>query len=272
MITLVSFTDASHNMLFTLSKDKWLADLAKSGKASLVGYQEAEGRNQRTTLNEYCTKNDRKLYLPAGTGCGIGWKKGVFGAYGPDDKPFQGMKRVHTNAEAMGFKTKYLPSMEFVYVGLYHHGAKKSVLRINVHPISGATRTVLKDNDKEPGITQWKNWAIQQYWLDVLSFTAKEMSRGVAANSMKRFWDVIIIGGDYNGDLHLAADDEWYYPSRMLPALYAKDRIAGGLDHMQHAYGSDVAIDRRWQVPANSDHNIHFTTRTFKAVDDTPGK
>jgi hypothetical protein len=130
---------------------------------------------------------------------------------------------------------------------------------------------VLKDNDKEPGITQWKNWAIQQYWLDVISFTAKEMSRPAVAASMKRFWDVVIIGGDYNGDLVLAADDEWYYPSQLLPSLYARDRIPKGLDHMQHAYGSDVSVDKRWQVAANSDHNIHFTTRTFKTVDDTPG-
>ena len=270
---MTSFLDASHNMLFSMSRDKWLADLAKSGKADLVGYQEAEGRNQRLTLNEWSEKNDRKLYLPAGTGCGIGWKKGVFGYYGPGDAWFHGMHRSHPSAEGMGFKTKYLPSMEYVYVGLYHHKAKKSVLRIDVHPISGATRTVLKDNDKEPGITQWKNWAIQQYWLDVVAFTAKEMGRPANAKQpMKRFWDVIIIGGDYNGDLHLAKDDEWYYPSRILPSLYAKDRIQGGLDHMQHAYGSDVSIARRWQVSANSDHNIHFTSRVFKTVDDTPGK
>jgi hypothetical protein len=72
--------------------------------------------------------------------------------------------------------------------------------------------------------------------------------------------------------LLLQSTDEWYYPSRILPSLYVKDSQTKGLDHLQHAYGSDVKAGKRWAVSGNTDHRIHFVTRTFASVDDTPGK
>lgn len=256
-------------MLFKLNEQKWNADLAKSGRADLVGYQEAGQLGQRRAIKAWAQKNSHEVFHPPKSGNPISWDTRTFAEHGPDGKPFNGVRRVHLGAKQMGVEEPMNPLRGFTWVGLRHKEARKSVLRINVHPVAGATREVPKDDQQ---LSQWKNWGFQQFWLDIVWFTAREMSRPVEAKSTKRFWDLILLGGDYNGDLLAQRDDEWYYPSRMLPALYAPDRFTKGLDHLQHVHGSDCQVVRRWTVQGYTDHQIHFVSRSFRTVDDTPGR
>lgn len=265
---MTSFTDSSHNLRFDLGPAKWIDDLNKSGHSALTGYQECSGDAQNKTLTTWCKSHGREIYYPIGTGNPISWESSVFDPLEVNGTPFQGVRRVHPSAQAMGVDITANPSRDFTWVGLRHKGTGKSVLRINVHPAAGATNDKI---DVTVRRSQWKNWSIQQYWLDILAFTAREMSRGVKATSERRFWDVILMGGDYNADLMKTQSDEWYYPSQMLPALWMPDTHPAGLDHLQHVYGSDVKVTKRWVVDGHTDHRIHFATMQFAEVDDTPG-
>ncbi len=266
----VKFTDASHNMLFTMNDAKWRQDLAKSGKAALVGYQEAEGSGQRKTLKAWHAETGREVYHPTGSGNPIGWDPKVFEYAKIGDKPFRGKKAVHPGALAMGLNLKFNPARDFVWVGLVHKETGKRVLRINVHPLAGVTKPQSsKTNTLSAKQNAWKDWGFGQYWLDVLSFAAKEISRSEDRNkTVNPFWDAVNIGGDYNGELDRL--ERWYYPGPMLGSLFRTDKVVNGLDHLQTAYISDLRPSNRRSVPGNTDHRIHFVDWTWAKVADFP--
>lgn len=269
---MATFTDGTHNLLFRLDPDKWRADLEKSAAASLTGYQEAEGKPQRITLKDWCAANGRGLYHPKSCGNPISWDSDVWEEWSPTDKKFRGCKHSHLSAVAMGVNAKMNPARDFVWLGLRHKATQRTVLRINVHPLAGGTRAPGVEEDKDsPALDAYKNWGITQYWLDIVSFAAREMSRNPDQKSRERVWGSVLLGGDYNGDLILQKSDEWYYPSRILPSLFVTDKQVNGLDHLQHAHGSDVVAGKRWKVDGFTDHRIHFQEREFKTVPDSPG-
>jgi hypothetical protein len=248
---MVTFTDATHNMLFTMTPADWRADLAKSAKGDIVGYQEAEEDDARKTLQDFCTAKNRGLHHPIGSGNAVSWNRAMFRAIRGE----RGVIEVHKKHPT----AKYNPGRDIVYVGLRCLPANKNVLRINIHPVAGAT---LPHSETEWGddLDAWKNWAIANYYLDLLSFVATQMSR--------EYWDVILLGGDYNASL--TNKDAWYYPGRMLPSLFVDDTRLAGLDHLQHTHGSDVKPGKRWTEEANTDHLLHFLTRTIVNVVNYP--
>ena len=267
---MARFIDCSHNMLFSLNRDKWNADLAKSGIADLVGYQEAGGDNTRAVLAAWCKAHGFGLYHPAGTSNPIGWKTAVFSEIlrESDKKPVQGQKDVHPSAISMGVDYKYNPAGDFTWKGLLHKASGQKILRVNRHAPAGATTPT---SPHPPALEKWKNWAAGQYWLDVISFVTRYASVGTSdPKAQQSYWDVILLGGDYNGDLLRQNTDEWYYPSRILQGLFPDDSNVRGLDHLQHMYGGDVKPVRRWSVAGNTDHRIHFITREFVEVTDFP--
>jgi hypothetical protein len=265
----IKYTDASHNVLYSLDRYKWIPDLEKSAKGDVTGYQEANLPAIRTVLREFCAAKGRGLYAPVKCGNPISWNKDVFGQVRLDGKPVQGVRNVHPSAISMGVPSMVNPERDFSFVGLRHKQANKTVLRINVHPLAGATKDENNpDQADSVDLTVYKDWGVAQYWLDVLSFTAKQMSTPNLNNTMARLWDVISIGGDYNAYLDNA--ERWYYPGSLLPALFVQDSREEGLDHLQHAHGSDVKQGKRWVQSGNTDHNLHFVTRTFVEVPDQP--
>jgi len=146
----------------------------------------------------------------------------------------------------------------------------KKVLRINVHTLQGGTKLEKDpDNRDSDELSRFKDWGIGQYWLDVLAFTAGQMSRqDPGPQAMTPLWDIVTIGGDYNA--FLDRTDRWYYPGAMLPALFVNDSRQRSLDHLQHGHGSDVKVARRWTQAINSDHSLHLVERTILNVPDFP--
>lgn len=239
-------------MLFRLNKTKWWADLQKSGTADLIGYQEAEGGEQRDTLREWCEKHDRGRYHPSMTGCAISWRKSMFAPLGEDERFIIYVHKKHPTM-------KFMPGMDIVAIGLTHKPTDKRVLAIDIHATSGAT----KPEDLTPwnnDVDRWKNWALAQYYLDLIEFTARQMSR--------QKYHIISCRGDYNAELRNTK--AWYYPGRLMPALYQADPVPTGIDHLQVTHGSDCKNGKRWSVAANSDHRIHFQTRTIVDRPDYP--
>lgn len=261
------FIDASHNMLFTLNRKAWLQDLAKTN-VDLVGYQEAEGDAVRSTLAEFCKAHDRGLHHPNQCGNPISWRNSVFSQLEGES----GFKRVHLGAKAMGVDAKFNPPRDFSWVGLQHNTNGKKILRINVHPLAGATkRESNPDNRDSPELTAYKDWGFGQYWLDVVAFVAKQAGRDGDQDPRTRpgFWDAILLGGDYNA----AMDNrrEWYYPANLLTGLFKPDtEFVGGLDHLQHTASSDVKTVKRWKADGNTDHPLHFVSLRFATVADFP--
>jgi hypothetical protein len=264
------YIDASHNFLFTLPKAKWLEDLAKSDAGDITGYQECEGSGQRATLKEHCAATGRGLYHPKSCGNPISWKKDLFSPVRIDGKNYRGVIEAHLGATAMGVDAKFNPPRDFAYVGLTHTETGKKVLRINVHPLAGGTKLESNpDNRDSVALSKYKDWGIGQYWLDVLSYTAGQMSKqDPGLRAMTNYWDIVTIGGDYNAAM--SNKDRWYYPANLLAPLFVPDSLKAGLDHMQHGNGSDVKVTRRWAVSGHTDHRIHFVERTIVNVPDFP--
>jgi hypothetical protein len=267
---MTTYVDVSHNMLFTLPPSKWLQDLQKSHAGDVTGYQEAEGSDQRHTLKAFCDKFGRDLYHPPRCGVPISWKKNVFSYVVISDKPVRGIRHVTKSAEAMGVDAKFNPHRDFTWVGLTHKPTGKKVLRINVHTLQGGTKLEKDpDNRDSDELSKFKDWGIGQYWLDILAFTAGQMSRqDPGPQAMTPLWDIVTIGGDYNAFLDRA--DRWYYPGALLPALFVNDSRQRSLDHLQHGHGSDVKVARRWTQAINSDHSLHLVERTILNVPDFP--
>lgn len=257
-----SFVASTHNILFALEKtpDKWKEDLVKSSGSTvaITNYQEAEGEKARATIREWCVKHNRSLFHPENTGNPISWDNATFEQLVVANSKIGGVKEVHASAREMGVPAKFNPARDFTFVGLKHRATGKSVLVINVHPVSGATAPADRPgNDDSPELAAWKDWAIGQYWLDVLSFTARQMSRpdpGVEA--LTPFWDIILLGGDFNAAT--ANEKQWYYPGAMLDSLYLPDTLERGLDHLMRTITSDCSVADRWKVEGNTDHSIHF--------------
>lgn len=259
------YIDASHNILFKLADQpaKWQEDFRKSNESEICGYQEVGGAAARKALIRNCVDNHRSLFMPNETSNPISWLGTVF-----DTQPIMsGVKVVHPSAKAMGVNTKAGSERDFSYIGLRHLKTGRKILRINVHSVARATDPTPEESK---ALAEWSDWAIGQYWLDVVAFVANQMSRPDPENPRKSFWDAITLGGDYNGDLVLQSSDEWYYPSRLLPGLFVMDQINTGLDHLQHARGSDVFVVHRWAKNGHTDHRIHFVERGFRNVPDFP--
>jgi hypothetical protein len=264
------YIDCTHNILRTLGKAKWDQDLVKSDKGDVTGYQEATNAAARAAVKQHCAATKRGLYHPPSCGNPISWKRSVFDQATIGGKVSEGVVNSHASAKAMGVNAPMNPERDFTWVGLVHRVSAKKVLRINVHTASHGTLPEANPRNKDSGeMATWKDWAIGQYWLDVLSFAARMMSvQDPGPKSTGALWDVVTIGGDYNAALTERA--RWYYPGSMLPALFVADRQPKGIDHLQHAHGSDVKADRRWAVAANTDHRIHYVQRTFVTVTDFP--
>jgi hypothetical protein len=265
-----TYVDCSHNVEFSLNEAKWKPDVVKSGEGDITGYQEAEGTGPRTVIKDYCIAHNRGRYHPTGSGNAISWKRELFRPVVVNKKKVNGMIQSHLGAIAMGIDVKYNPARDFTYVGLLHKETGKKILRVNVHPIAGATKPEsAAANTDSDALSVYKDWAVGQYWLDILSFVSAQMSlQDPGTKTMTNFWDVISLGGDYNAALN--DKDRWYYPGALLPALFEPDEQLRGLDHLQVAHGSDTRPGHRWAVDANSDHQIHFIERTFVDVADFP--
>jgi hypothetical protein len=265
-----SYVDATHNVLYTLTPEKWEADLKKSDLGDVVGYQEVSNTAARTALREHCKATGRGLFHPVGCNVPISWRPAIFKPVVMDKRIVRGVVKVHASAPVMGVASKVNPSRDFCYVALTHLPSGKKVLRVNVHPTAGGTKKESDPtNTDSDALSVWKDWSIGQYWLDVLGFIARQMSRqdpGVKTTS--NLWDVITLGGDYNGTLE--NKDRWYYPGTLLPALFVADKTMTGLDHLQHSHGSDVHVTKRWAVAGHTDHRIHYVERTVLNVTDFP--
>jgi hypothetical protein len=256
-----TFEIVTHNMLFRLNPEKWTEDLKKSAQGEITGYQEAEGDAARRTLKKFCAENGRGLYHPEECGNPISWNRATF-----TPTTFKGTGEVHRSAQGMGVNVKFNPKRDFCYLGLRTENSAGLV--VNVHPVSGATDPT---PEEAPATSRWKDWAIGQYWLDVVSFTAAQMSVQKATTGMEARWDWITVIGDYNAAL--SNTDQWYYPGKLLLALFNPDKQAKGLDHIVFSKGSDVSLGKRWTVEGNTDHRIHFQTVTTTAEKlDFPGK
>jgi hypothetical protein len=268
---MTKYVDASHNLLYTLDQDKWLADLQKSDLGDVTGYQEVSNTQARSALRSYCKTTGRGLFHPTGCTVPISWRTSVFKPMTRSDRSLlRDVVKVHASATTMGVDAKLNPAREFTYVGLTHKESGKKILRINVHPIAGGTKKESDPtNTDSDELSVWKDWGIGQYWLDVIAFAARQMSRqNPGAKTMANFWDAVTLGGDYNGSME--NQDRWYYPGTMLPTLFVADKTMTGLDHLQHAHGSDVKAGKRWSVSGNTDHRIHYVERTFLTVPDFP--
>jgi len=264
------YIDATHNLYFRLDQEDWREDLAKSSDGDITGYQEGGDSDVRRVLKEFCAAHGRGLYHPAGSGNPISWKKDVFSQVRIGGSLVRGAITAHPGAVAMGLDASYNPERDFTWVGLTHKASGKKVLRVNVHPLAGGTKKESDpDNTDSDALSEYKDWGLGQYWLDVVSFTAAQMSlqdRGPRA--MTSLWDIVTLGGDYNA----AMDNfgRWYYPAPMLEPLFVHDKYLRGLDHLQHAYGADVRTERRWAEAGNTDHALHFVERSILDVPDFP--
>lgn len=237
----MKLTDASHNLLFRLDPDAWRHDLALSGTADLVGYSEASRPAVRKTLASWCEAEGRGLYLPDDCDNPVSWDAGTF-------EPIDGERGV-VEVHGRHPTVRLNPGRDFAWVGLRHRASGKAVLRVNVHATSGALKPQARVRWGRD-LSAWKDWAIQQYWLDLLAFTAEQMSREV--------WDAILCGGDFNG--RLENRDEWFHPGSLLRSLYRFDETPHSIDRLIYTVDSDVRQVRRWarSKGVRSDHALHF--------------
>lgn len=249
-----TFVQATHNMLFSLNKAEHLMDLRKSAQGHITHYQEAGDEKLREILKDWCAQNNRGLYHPLASGNPISWNRTMFTALRKSEAFVVQVHKKHPTA-------KFNPARDITARGLLHTPTGEKVLVINVHPVAGATNP---NPEWTQTLSQWKNWALGNYMLDLVSFTAAQMSR--------EFYDVILLGGDYNGDLLKQKTDEWYYPSRILPSLYKDAKKDVGLDHLQATHTADVKAGRDWVEQGNTDHPLCFQTWAFTNVSDYPGE
>lgn len=128
---MATYVDGSHNMLFKLDPTKWEADLKKADQADICGHQEAGGK-ARATLRDHCAATNRGRYHPTGSTLAISWKKDVFSAI-PHER---GQIKVHEKHPT----AKYNPARDIVWIGLKHIASGNKLLRINIHPVAGATK------------------------------------------------------------------------------------------------------------------------------------
>lgn len=264
-----TFVVGTHNIWFKLQNtpDKWTQDANKSSEAGITCYQEAEGEKARKWLQHYCVKNNRGLFHGKNSGNPISWDNKQFSAMGDE---FAGVRQVHLGAQAMGVNAKLNPPRDIAFVGLKHRDTGKQILQINVHPVSEGTKLESNpDNHMSDQLNIWKDWAVGQYWLDVLAMTARAMSRpDPGVETLTPFWDIILLAGDFNATL--ANERRWYYPAVMLDSLYENDKREQGLDHIVRTRGSDCAPLKNWTQPANTDHPLVFQAFQIKSVIDFP--
>lgn len=254
----------SHNMLFRLDEKKWLSDLKKSSQAHLLGLQEAIDAPQRAALKKFCEQNGRGLFHPEKCGNAITWDEDTYFTLG-----VEGKIQPNLSAATMGVKAKWNPPRDFTYVGLQHIKSSQKHLLINLHSVQGATKLEsAPDNKDSDELSIYKDWAAGQYWLDIMSFVAKEMSHNKSAKSMDPFWDAIFLVGDFNA--FLDRKERWYYPGALLPALFTADDKPKGLDHILSTHMSDIQWTKRWGVKGYTDHLINFRKGTLKEVADYP--
>lgn len=236
-----AFTDATHNVLYTLDVDDWEHDLPLSGVASLVGYCEAGGVKVRKALATYCRAKERGLYHPLGSSNPVSWDRGQWRALPTES----GVTTVHPKHPT----AKMNPAREVVWVGLKHKDTDARVLRLNVH----ATASALKPEADTPwgdALDKWKDWSIQQYWLEVVAFTATQLRRDT--------WDAVLLGGDFNGRLEDVT--RWYHPGVLLSGLYTRDDTPHSIDRLVHTRSSRVRQTKRWarHEGLRTDHALQF--------------
>lgn len=231
----MTYTVAAHNIWFKLPAWKKKRDFKKSAKATITTYCEA--KNDRVLLRSLCRKYDRELFFDnddignpisydpskAEIIPGQTWVHLVH----EDPKPIPGPARGYT---AVGFR-------------LLHTGRR--VLVISVHPENGYAKGE-RNNPWGPKVNKHKDWSATQYWLDIVSFVAAQMSR--------EYWDDIVISGDFNARMN--NKNEWYYPARMLEALTRPSLTAGGIDHIITTRDSKSRVVGVLKMKGHTDHPI----------------
>lgn len=267
---MAHFTMASHNILYSLSREKIRADLKVSGTADIVLYQEAGTDRVASVLRVWADENGFGLYDAGSGGNAIAWRNSVFKiAQHRDGTPVLGRHKVHSSAKDFGLDLP-TPAKDFTFVGLVHRETLKKVLVVNVHPVAEATKRESDPDNryKTPEQNAWADWAFGQYWVDVVAFTAAQMSKPVALGSTKPYWSAVVLGGDFNSSL--INDRRWYYPAPILKSLYRGDLQAWGLDHLMCTRSSDLIMRDRSHREANSDHDIQFVLMEFRPMPDFP--
>jgi hypothetical protein len=256
-----TFTLSSHNMLFSLDPKRWNQDLTKSDMGDITAYQEANGRQMRTTLKNFCGDHGRGLYHPDSTGQPISWKVKRFEPMANT----MGVVEVHRGAKGMGVDAHMKPARDFSHIGLREKESGSQGLVINVHPISTATADESQINHNQgTEVNIWNDWSIGQYWLDVVSFSAKAMSHQRPGKETRESkWDWICLIGDFNADLR--NKEMWYYPGNLVLSLFDTDKRPQGLDHIIFSKGSDLRKGERRVAQGHTDHLIHFQTVTTTA-------
>lgn len=264
------FTVASHNVLYKLADEpeKWAADLAKTAKAHVRGFQEASATPARKAILAHLAKVGHKGYLPT-HGDPIAWNPDVFDEAGVlDGQPYAFSVKSHDAAKAVGVPTHVNPARYITGKGLVHRETGKRILFLNVHPSAGATSPEAT-NDFGPRLDAWKNFSIRRYWLDVVRITARELrrdeffARTETAFGVDRQWDAIVLLGDFNAKT--SAEAEWYFPGAMLDGLYGPDLRSEGLDHIIATHDADLQISKRYVVTKGvfTDHALHFADVTL---------
>lgn len=245
----------------------WLQDLAVSGAADLVRYQEASNKavdKAGGVLRTWAAGHGRSLFDPANSQLAFSWDPAVFDLLPGEQGLFTG----HPSAHSMGVLDVDGGPGHVLWLGLRHRASGQRCLFVNVHPIHGYEKA--QPNDLAGNA--WRDWAAGVYWLRVLSFTAQQLVRPAddGMRTRTRYWDTVELGGDMNGDLRDRS--EWYYPANVLPSMYGPDRLDLGLDHLVLAHGSDSSIVHRGSVAANTDHRIHFATYSTGVRPDYPAE
>jgi hypothetical protein len=261
------FTVGTHNMLFKLDAKRWDADLQESDKAEVVGYQEAADAPQRNALTRHAAATNRAVsagHLP------ISWDIDTFRHVTLGGLIFAGEQKVHKSAIGMGIDAKFNPPRYFGWVGLRHIETREKFLFVNVHPVAGGTKPESHPTHKDgERLSIYKDWGVAQYWFDVVSFVAGEMSRDRGkADRFSPFWDGIVLLGDFNATMD--NKEEWYYPANLLDPFFHADPQRKGIDHIMRTRGSDLKPVKRWQEPANTDHDLEFQTYRLKEITDFP--
>lgn len=237
----------AHNLLFRLNRAKWLEDMQKSNEARLVFYSEGGSAEVRKALAENAELNNRGLFAPETTGNHIGWDLDVFTRL-PKQR---GVVEVHARHP----HRRMNPGTDFSWQGLRHNTYGKTVLAVAVHPVAGYTSPGGREGtEQNVEYNQWLDWGAQQYWLDIVSFVAGQMSLEI--------WDDIVVGGDYNAPMGPTkddrADDEWWYPYRLAGSILRPDE-SGHIDHLLLTRDSESKVSKRWKKSGFTDHPIIFS-------------
>lgn len=243
------YLTCAHNLRFDLGREKWLSDLRKSNEAGLVFYAEGGRRALRATLRENADEHDRELYMPDDTDNHIGWDPAQFTRI----PKRHGVVEVHARHP----QRRMNPAKDFSWVGLRHKSGK-TVLAISVHPNAGYTSPGGRDGtEANVEYNQWVDWGAQQYWLDIVSFVAGQMSLEI--------WDDIVVGGDYNAPMGPTKDhredDLWWYPYRLFGAIALPDE-SGHIDHLCLTRDSESKGGKLTRKKGFTDHPLTFRQMT----------